>query len=428
MAAVACLRVLADNPDLGPPDSLVGVVAKLTGGFLDSRWVWPRRHGRVGPSAFLLADPRALEFDAEELRNLAQELQVKLFGVESAGEVSLLLFEGPQEEITRFATCTTEALYDALDGAPGATPLAGRIRRVTTAGVLPVIHQGNPTAEAAPSESQDLDVTPEELLDRAQRADPVASVKMAANPTAGFHAVYHTARMSVVGSGVSNGKLGASSLRGVFGNAGPLQGEPARRYDENCIDAAGPVLITPFSGWLFFPISFSSIIHRPTRELYLPILDRLPAGRHGQLAAAVYDVPRDPSYGAVSQLTAFLRKYFAFIDLQVTDPGFRVEKLISGVVNSVTLIAVDADQQARLSAIKRFMGNHENYKRQKIWPAITHVRNRAELDFCLAQRAPFVSGPAVSDLLDVPAEVRACPPTELPIRRAAPSVDFARSA
>ena len=426
MAAAACLRVLADNPELGPPDSLVGVVAKLTSAFLDSRWIWPRRHGRVGPSAFLLADPRALEFDAEELRNLAQELQVKLFGVESAGEVSLLLFEGPQDEITRFATCGAEALRDVLDGTPDAMVLAGRIRRVTALGVEPVAHRGDPAAAPA-TDAPASTVTPEELLERVHLLEPAAAVRAAANLTIGFHAVYHTARMSVIGSGVSDGQLGASSLRGVFGNAGPLQGEPARRYDENCIEASAAVLAGPFSGLLFFPISFSSIVHRPTRELYLSVLDRLPVRRRGQLAAAVYDAPRDPSFGAVSQLTACLGKYFGFIDLQMTDPGFRVEKMTAGVVNSVTLIVTESEQQARLSAIKRFMDNRDNYKRKQIWPAVSHVRNRAELDFCLAQRAPFVSGPAVSDLLDAPAEVRVCRPAELPIRRGA-SIDLARSA
>ena len=417
MAAAACLRVLADNPDLGPPDSLVGVVAKLTVAFLDSRWVWPRRHGRVGPSAFLLADPRALEFDAEELRNLAQELQAKLFGVESAGEVSLLLFEGPQEEITRFATCTTEALYDALDGAPGAMPLAGRIRRVTTAGVIPVVHKGDPDPESASTGFEQAQPTLEELVEQVQRFEAAAPAGAAKGPKVGFHAVYFTPKTSVIGSVVSGGQFGASSLRGVFGKTGYLQGEAAQRYDERCMEGCASLLRQPFGGVLFFPISFSSIMHRPTRELYLPVFDLLPVSRPGQLAASVYDVPRDPTFGAMSQLTAFLRKYFSFINLQVTDPGFRVEKLLAGVVNSVTLVAADTDQQARLSAIKRFMDNRDSYKRQKIWPAVSHLRNKAELDFCLVQKTSFVSGPAVSDLLDAPAEVRAYQPAELPIRR-----------
>ncbi len=415
MAAVACLRVLADDAATGQPDGLVGIVAKLTNAFLETRWVWPRRHGRVGASAFLLADPRALEFDAEELRALAQELQVKLFGVEAAGEVCLLLFEGEQAEIMRFAACEAQALRDALDGEPVTPPLNGRIRRVTTAGVETVAHNGDPEAQAALEDGAAPAVTPEELLERVQGADPVEPPP--ANPTAGYHAVYYLPRQAVIGSAVSDGRLGASSLRGVFSNAGHLQGEAARQYDMDCLKASQAVLAGPFSGLLFFPISFSSIIHRPTRELYLPALKQLPLERRHQLAVAVYDVPRDPSFTAMSQLTTVLRQYFGFIDLQVTDPGFRVEKLAAGVVNSVTLVMTGSDQQARLSAVKRFMDNRDHYKRQKIRHAVGHIRNKTELDYCVALGAPFLSGPAISDLLDQPAEAGSPVPTELPLRR-----------
>ena len=153
------------------------------------------------------------------------------------------------------------------------------------------------------------------------------------------------------------------------------------------------------------------------RELYLATLDLLPANRRSQLAVSVYDVPRDPSFTALSQLTSFLGKYFGFVDLGVTDPGFRVEKLAVSMVNSVTLTVTEADQKARIASIRRFMDNRDNYKRQKIWPAVSHIRTKAELDFCLAQRAPFLSGPAVSDLLDAPAEAGALAPGELPLRR-----------
>lgn len=427
MAAVACLRVLADGVGSGHSDGLVAVVAKLTSAFLDSRWVWPRRHGRVGPSAFLLADPRALEFDAEELRNLARELQVKLFGVEGAGEVSLLLFEGEQSEITRFATCDTKTLIAALEGTDDTLPLNGRLRRVTAAGVEPVLHKGDPTPEAVDEPTQPT-ITPEALLERVQDAERPAQPTEAAAPIAGFHAVYYMPRGNVVGSAVSDAQLGASSLRGIFGNAGYLQGEAARRYDERCIEASLPVLAKPFAGLLFFPISYSSIVHRPTRELYATILRQLPADRHAQLATAVYDVPRDPSFTAVSQLTTFLKTYFSFIDLQVLDPAFQVDKLAVGSVNSVTLVLTAADPKQRISSVRRLMDNREAYKRRQIWPAVTHIRNRSELDFCLAQRAPFVSGPAVSDLLDFPAPAGSFSSDALPVRRAVSAPAEARAA
>jgi hypothetical protein len=147
------------------------------------------------------------------------------------------------------------------------------------------------------------------------------------------------------------------------------------------------------------------------------MLEQLPRARRGQLATSVYDVPRDPSFTAMSQVAAFLKIYFGFIDLGVTDPGFRVEKLAAGVVNSVTLLITETDAKTRLASVRRFMDNRENYKRQKIWPAVSHIRNRAELDFCTAQRAPFLSGPAVSDMLETPAESAAIGIGDMPLRR-----------
>jgi hypothetical protein len=407
--------VNAGDIGAGVADSVAGVVAKLTGAFLDSRWTWPRRHGRVGQSAFLLADPRALEFEPDELRALASELQAKLFGVEGEGEVCLLLFEGAQEEIMRFATCSDAALKAALEGDDDALSLSGRIRRVTAAGIESVAHPGDPENHVAVAEPE---VTSEELIERLRQPDSAASGSPSATaPTVGFHAVFHAPRGTVIGSAVSDGRIGASSLRGIFANAGHLQGAAARRYDAHCLDAALPTMVRPFSGLLFLPISFSSIVHRPTRETYLPMLEQLPRARRGQLATSVYDVPRDPSFTAMSQVAAFLKTYFGFIDLGVTDPGFRVEKLAAGVVNSVTLLITETDAKTRLASVRRFMDNRENYKRQKIWPAVSHIRNRAELDFCTAQRAPFLSGPAVSDMLETPAESAAIGIGDMPLRR-----------
>ncbi len=427
MAAVACLRVLAGDALAASSPETISIVGKLTCAFLDTRWIWPRRHGRIGASAFLLADPRALEFDAKELSTLASELQVKLFGVESEGEVSLLLFEGEQMEIMRFANCAPEALQALLDGDVEGLQINGRVRRVSVDGVETVVHAGDPEAVEAAALSS---VTPEELLERVRQSEPEPlSAPAEPEPTIGFHAVYYPARQTVIGSAISDGQLGALSMRGSFGNSGHIRGEAALRYDSQCIEASLPVLERPFGGVLFYPISFSSIVHRPTRERYAALLARLPAARKSQLAVSVYDTPRDPSFTAMSELTAFLKTYFGFMDLNVTDPGFRVESLAAGIVNSVTLIITEQDAKARLAAVRRFMDNRANYKRQKIWPAISHIRNRSELEFCLAQGAPFVSGPAVSDMLDGPTEAAGITPGQLPLRRgAAPAQTMAQCA
>lgn len=413
MAAVACLRVQTVTVQ---PAEVTAEIAKLICSFLDSQWARPRRSGRIGTLAFLLADPRAQDFDAAELCALAGELQAALFDAD--GQVSLLLFEGGQEQIMRFAASTAEALAAALKGEADAAPLAGRIRRITAGGAEPLAHPGDPEPQAGHGDQ--LTITPEELLKRLQAAEPEAGVESAepAAPTVGFHAVYHTPRQSLIGAAVSDGLLGAASLRGVFGNAGHIQGEAARRYDTHCLETTLPFLAAPFSGLLFFPISFAAITSRPTRTIYEPLLARLPALRRAQLAVSIYDTPRDPSSGAVSELASFLGAYFGFIDLGVTDPGFRVEALAAGSVGSVTLVLSGSDTSARLAAIRRFLESRESFRRQKILPSVGHIRTRAELDCCIAQGAAFVSGPIVSDLLDAPPEVGAIDSKALPLRRA----------
>jgi hypothetical protein len=416
--AAACLRVLADDADEDPSANLAGVIAKLTNAFVESRWTWPRRYGRVGRIAFLMADPRAEVFDAAELCSLAHQLEVKLFGTDTAVDVSLLLFEGSGEAISRFATCEAAALWAALDGEDDAPPLIGRVQRITAAGVEIVAHQGDPAAADQAAAAAALDATVEDLVQRLHRnEDAPAEAAAPESPTIGFHAVYHVPRRTVVGAAVSDGQLGASSLRGVFGNAGHIQGEQARRYDTRCLEGVLPALEGPFPGLAFLPLSFSELVRTPSREAYLPWLKRLPPSRRGQLAASVYDVPRDPSFNALKQLTAFLGEYFGFIDLCVTDPGFRIEKLSIAMVNSVTLVLTGTDAQTRLAAVRRFMENRETYIRQKIWPGVGHIRGKAEFDFCLTQGAPFLSGPAVSDLLDAPPEAGALEPGALPLRR-----------
>jgi hypothetical protein len=298
----------------------------------------------------------------------------------------------------------------SLDGAPDAPQLNGKIRRITSSGVEVLPHKGDPDAAASPIEpAEEQEVTPEALIERALRLAPPVSSPEPLGPTVGFHPVYYTPRQSLIGSGVSDGGLGASSQRGIFSNSGFLQGEAARRYDENCLEGCASILAAPFGGLLYFPISFSTIVHRPTRELYLPVLNQLPARCRDQLAASVYDVPRDPSFTAMTQLIDFLRQYFGVINLGVLDPGFQVEKLGPGLVNSVTLVLTESDPKARLSAVRRFMDNRDHYKRREIWQGIGHIRTRPELEFCIAQRAPFLSGPAVSDLLDAPAKIGSFP-------------------
>jgi len=72
-----------------------------------------------------------------------------------------------------------------------------------------------------------------------------------------------------------------------------------------------------------------------------------------------------------------------------------------------------------MAAATRFMANRDAYQRRRIWPAITNVRTRRELEFCIKLRTPFLSGKAVSDHLVAPAEPVKYAAARMPLRETA---------
>ncbi len=134
MTAVACLRVAIDADRVGlSPVSLGPLVSKFGGAYLDSRWLWPRHFEPLTHYAFLLTDPRAERTDVRELARMGDELQAKLFGAGSDGEVALLMFEGSPDAARAFAALSHEALAEALKN-PDLLPTGGRLTRVVAPG------------------------------------------------------------------------------------------------------------------------------------------------------------------------------------------------------------------------------------------------------------------------------------------------------
>ena len=104
------------------------------------------------------------------------------------------------------------------------------------------------------------------------------------------------------------------------------------------------------------------------------------------------------------RVTLLTASIISFVDLQTADPDFQIDALMMEAVNSVTLSLPDIDEGGRMAAIIRFMGHRDAYHRRRIWPAITNVRSRRELELCIRQRVPFLSGKAVCDHLVAPAD------------------------
>lgn len=405
MATFACLRVLVP-PAMSARPELAALVGKFTSVFLDGRWSWPRRFETLGPSAFLLIEPRGGALDHSAMQELAQDLQLRLFGEMGAGEVSLIVFVGDAKEVARFAAIPREDLDHILAGGRHEPPFIGAATRITASGVADV---PLPSERADGGDAPEVDAAIVSSQRRRRRQSDVIE------PV--FHGVYFTPRETFVGSAIWPRASRYCPTDGLH----PTTAQAALDFDSASVTALTMALDQVpqrSKGLLYAPLCFSSLIHRAMREQYAAFLDPLPEERRAQLAAVVYDVPREPSFVVMPQLRDFLREYFGTIDLQVSDPAFAIDSLADGAANSVTFMLPPGDQATRLAAIRRFAANREHYKSRRVWFAITNVRTLVELETCCAQAIPFITGPAVTGPLDSPVGQRSAPTSMLPLRAA----------
>lgn len=394
MSALACLKVfVGEELRFGDAETMSAFVGKIAGAFLETTWVWPRRFGLVAPFSFVLADPRAAKLDARELQGLARDLQIKLFGEKGAGEISLLMFEGDQAEVMRFAGLHAKQLTALLNGEDDGS-VAGRVCKITPTEVTSVAPKGGPV---------EGDPTMEVLSAEPPEISPARTA---------YRGVYHTARSLFIGN-VAVWREAASASG--FGYESIRADGDRPEHDILGLRGALPLLDDLDPGMMFIPVSFSTIVRPSGRDELSPHLSALPRRRRGQLAAAIYDTPRAPSFYALSQIKRYLEPFFSRIDLRVTDPAFQVDDLPPEFASSVTLVLPDAAERARLAAIARFMRDPGAYRRKGVMQGVTDVRTRRELNACVEIGAPFLTGPAVSDLLDTPTRVVECHPLHLPL-------------
>jgi hypothetical protein len=413
MTAIACLKVfVGDELRFADNDTMAGLVGKVAGAYLETTWLWPRRYGLVAPFSFVLADPRATKLDARELQALARDLQFKLFGEKGEGDIALLMFEGDQTDVMRFAGLHAAELKALLAGEDDGS-IAGRVCRITPTEISSVVPQGGPV-DGAP--------TMEELA-------ALAPLEASAGPPArvGYRGVYHGPRQVFIGSVAVWRQAQVSSAFGLSA-AGVEVDRP--EDDILALAAAAEALAAVPVGVIFFPISFSTIVKPGARAALLPHLEALPRGSRARLAAAIYDTPRAPSFSALSQVKRALDPFFSRLDLRVTDPAFQVEELPGDLASSVTLVLPQGDEPTRLAAVNRFMRDAPIYRRKQVWQGITDVRTRRELNHCIEQHAPFVTGQAVTDLLEKPVGAVQLPWLNLPLHdwSVAPETGAAASA
>ncbi|CAN5282686.1 hypothetical protein BH10PSE3_BH10PSE3_17140 [soil metagenome] len=176
MTALACLKVtIGEELRFGDNETMAAVVAKVAGAYLETTWLWPRRFGLVAPFSFVLADPRATQLDARELQALARALQHRLFGDAGQGEIALLMFEGDQADVMRFAGIPAQQVAALLAGEDDGTFL-GRVCKITPTEVSSIVPKGGPVVGEPPME----DLAQEPLTPSRPVSPPAASSTQAA--------------------------------------------------------------------------------------------------------------------------------------------------------------------------------------------------------------------------------------------------------
>lgn len=379
------------------------LVHKFSVAYLEMRWSWPRKFVPLSDISFLLVNPRADALDLEELRRLSDDLQTHLFGVGDEGEVALLVFEGSHEAVTAFAGMDAPAVAAAVAD-PSLLPPGGRLTRIAPVRLV-ALTPDTPIVVAEQPEPEPL----------APRRQLIESTPAAPPAWEGLQGVYFTPREVFYGDVVMFIPENSRIHLCVVDGAEHMPKDPAA-FDAACVGIAVKLLAErPKGSLLFLPISFTSLVRPSLRQAYEAMLSELPLDRRAELAATIYDVPRDPNFSGLREARAMIEPYFSATDLRVTDPGFEVEKLPPGAATSVTLVLPEGDTHQRLSALRRFGERLEHYKQRRIWCGVTNVRRRAELEAATRLRIPFMTGPAVCTPLPTAAGGRSLPLSSLPL-------------
>lgn len=389
MSAVACLRVVVDGNRTGvPADRLGPLVAKYTNIFLEVRWTLPRRSEPLSHFSYLLTHPTAQALDTGELAHLSQELQTRLFGTGVEEAVKLVLFEGDTEAMARFSAYSNEEVLSAMEdpcGLPG-----GRLRRIAADGSLTDIPEQ--ATSAATAEAFRLGAT-----------------------TGGVQGVYFPRAGAFIGDVVNCTPVSAARHFSIL-DGDAHRPDDSQAFDEACITAALRFLIEcPVAAPLYVPVCFSTFVRPSLREAWTDLAGILPFETRGRLAAAVYDVPRAPTFQALQIIRASLKDHFSAIDLCVGDPDFEVHLLPERAVLSVTLDLPTGEPEVRLKALRRFASRSADYRKRRIAAGVTNVQDGVELEVAIDLGVPFMSGSGVARNLESPLGGRTWKVEDLPV-------------
>jgi hypothetical protein len=382
---MACLRICIEHGARaaavhGVTPSRIDRTAAL---YIEARWPPPRRFGQVAPGAYVLVDPNADALDGEELKLIAAELQVRLFGTDGRDDLCMLTYEGDEAEVLRFS-CLGEAELLAMRGGEPPPPV-GRTRVVTRDGVQ----------ELAPWGS-----TPRQSGRAGTGGDE--------GPRLVWRGVYNPVNERFESSQPQ--RMAREPVRTVIEDSDYMKSDIAML---DTVVAAlesqpGVRLQTDFRMW--------SLARASLRDTYHDRLSSLTAPLASRIVAQVYDVPRDLPFLAIAPMRELLRPVFSRIEVRVQDPGFNVRAVPANLIDGVVLELTGADEVQRLLNLRKFLSGRRQYLELRLRQGVAGLRTRRELDLCRELRLSAVSGPAVSAPLEEPFPDIALPHGELPYR------------
>ena len=386
MAGMACLRICIEHGARSV--TLDGVtpakIDKTASGYIDQRWKAPRRHGRVGPGAYVLIDPIADVLDGEELRQLAAELQVHLFGTQGQQDLCMLTFEGDEDQVLKFTTLPEEELL-AMRGGGEPPPPEGRTRIVSQDGVREIAPWGSTARVAA--ETAKAEAPPVRL---------------------GWRGVYS----------LHNQRFEACQIQPFLkpGEAEPQNDADFMDRDLQALDRAVAALEGDPRLKAWVGVRLWSVARGGLRDTCRERFAAIPQAVRERLGAMVYDVPRDLPFSAIGPLRDLVQPYFARLGLCVNDPGFHLQALPEALAYCVVFQLPDEDEKARLLKAHRFLSARGQYVGRKIRIGLAGVKAPRELELAHKMGAHIVKGPMVSALFATPVADQVLPLTELPLR------------
>lgn len=385
MGGIACLRVCIEH---GARETAVDGVTpakidRTAALYIQTRWPPPRRFGQVAPGAYVLTDPHAEFLDGEELKQIASELQLRLFGTQGRDDLCMLTYEGDETEVLRFSTLAETDLLAMRGGEP--PPPVGRTRVITRDGVRELASWGS---------------TPRNVIS--------AATGPAEGPRLGWRGVFNP---------VSE-RFEASQPQ--FMSREPektvLEDSDYLRSDLAMLDASVAALNEQPSLHVQTDFRMWSMVRISLRNAYHAKLASLPPAAVKQLSAQVYDVPRDLPFSAIAPLRELLRPVFNRIELRTHDPMFNVQAVPPNLIDGVVLQMSGQDDLQRLMILRRFLSARRQYIGRKLRQGVAGLRSRRELDLCRELRLSSVSGPVVSAPFEEPLQEQAFPLTDLPFR------------